>query len=185
MSRLGLVLLIATLPASAQDEAGKIMRPAPNSHLPSGNVDVVARAAEGAKLSLDGRPLSPDEPFPGVFHTVGTVDDGIHELLLEWPGGQSSLQFYVGSQPPTEFRQFVHHPPETVACNHCHGLSRRGRFRFTGGCFACHDKSAFVAVHSHEPHVLESCGQCHNAHGSAAAKHLVMSKDLACKQCHN
>ena len=182
----GLLLLLTLLgltSGSAQQEA-KILRPENGAALPSGELSVVA-TAPGGQLELDGQAIPAEEPFPNVFHGRTNAAAGEHTLALVWEGGREEIRFYVGGDPPAGFKPFRLHPPVATACTHCHGLSRRGRFRFTGGCFACHQQETFAGVHDHPPHMLEECGQCHNAHGSTAEALLALPREKACKLCHN
>ncbi len=176
-------LLCGLLPAA--DEAGKIMRPADRAALSTGPVDIVATAPSG-KLELDGRPVAAEQPFPDVFHAALKAAPGVHSLVLSWDGGRKEIRFFVGPNPPAGFEPFHKHPPvAAVQCTQCHELSRRGRFRFKGGCFDCHQRDSFAKIHSHEPAVLEQCGLCHNPHGSTVKADLLYPKETACKLCHN
>ena len=170
----------------AQD-AGRIMRPANLSAHPSGAIDVIAKAP-GGKLELDGKAIDAEEPFEDVFHTTVTADSGEHTLAIVWEGGRKEVRFFVGENAPEQFKVFRHHPPvPDVECTQCHGSRRRGRLRFKGGCFDCHQdvQERFVAIHAHPEHTFVECGTCHNAHGSTAAKHLIYPKEVMCKLCHN
>ena len=163
------------------------MRPANLSAYATGDIDIIAKAPAG-KLELDGKPIEAEEPFPDVFHTSVTAGPGEHTIAILWEDGQQEVRFFVGKNPPEEFKTFQHHPPVSgVQCTQCHGLSRRGRFRFKGGCFDCHqkEKEAFAEIHAHMEHTFVECGTCHNAHGSTAAKHLIYPREIMCKLCHN
>jgi predicted CXXCH cytochrome family protein len=165
----------------------RILRPADKSVLPSGEVDIVATAPEG-KLEMDGKPVPAEKPFPDVLHARLKIAPGEHKLAIVSAEGRQEIRFYSGPQAPADFAPFRQHPPAgSVECTHCHELTRRGRFHFKGGesCLGCHQKEAFAKVHSHPPEVLNECGLCHNAHGSAVKSHLLLSKEAACKQCHN
>jgi len=182
---IAVVLLCLGAAVSGKEDRGKIMRPVDGAALSSGEVDIVATAPAG-KLQLDGAALVPDEPFPNVFHAAVTAGPGKHTLALVWEGGRKEVNFFVGENPPSEYKPFSQHPPLAgVECTQCHGVSRRGRFRFKGGCFDCHQKEDFTKVHPHPVHMIQDCGMCHNAHGSTVKAHLIMPKELACKQCHN
>jgi predicted CXXCH cytochrome family protein len=182
---IAVVLLCAGAAVSGKEDSGKIMRPTDGAALASGEVDIVATAPAG-KLQLDGVPVVAEEPFPNVFHASAKADPGQHTLALIWEGGRKEVNFFVGENPPAEYKPFSQHPPSAgVECTHCHGVSRRGRFRFKGGCFDCHQKEDFTKVHPHPVHILQDCGMCHNAHGSTVKAHLILAKELACKQCHN
>jgi predicted CXXCH cytochrome family protein len=182
---IGVTLLCVAAVISGSDDAGKIMRPADGAALASGEVDIVATAPAG-KLQLDGVPVVAEEPFPNVFHASAKADPGQHTLALIWEGGRKEVNFFVGENPPAEYKPFSQHPPlADVECTQCHDVSRRGRFRFKGGCFDCHQKQDFTKVHPHPVHILQDCGMCHNAHGSTVKAHLILAKELACKQCHN
>ena len=182
---IAVVLLCLGAAVSGKEDAGKIMRPADWAAYASGEVDIVATAPSG-KLELDGVPVVAAEPFPNVFHGKAKADPGKHTLALVWEGGRKEVNFFVGEGPPSEYKPFSQHPPlGGVECTQCHGVSRRGRFRFKGGCFDCHQKEDFTKVHPHPAHMIQDCGMCHNAHGSTVKAHLIMPKELACKQCHN
>ena len=181
--RVAAVLLCSVLPAA--EEVGRIMRPAHKASFRSGSVDIIATAPEGV-LELDGARIAAEQPFPNVFHAKVDVKPGVHTLKLAWTGGQKEIQFSTGTDTPGGFEPFRPHPPTAdVACTQCHGLSRRGRFVFKGGCFDCHQETSFAKTHTHKSDVLAECGLCHNAHGSIVSKHLIHTKELACKQCHN
>lgn len=168
-----------------QDDSGKIMRPADKSAHAKGWIDVVATAPSG-KLELDGKPVQVAQPFPNVFHGILKADAGEHALVLTWEGGRKEVRFFVGPGAPSSFTPFVSHPPIAgVECTRCHELSARGRFRFKGGCFDCHQQQSFAKIHSHPPSILDQCGMCHNAHGSTVKSHLLHSRENSCKLCHN
>ena len=182
---LALPLVAGLAWAQFQDGPGKIMRPLDGSALSAGDVSIVAMAP-GGRLELDGKAIDVEEPFPNVFHAKVTPPPGEHRLTLSWEGGSKEVRFFVGDNAPAEYKPFQDHPPVPgIECTQCHGLSRRGRFRFKGGCFDCHEKEPFAGVHAHPDHVFVECGQCHNAHGSTAAKHLMLPREVMCKLCHN
>ncbi|HTM50024.1 MAG TPA: cytochrome c3 family protein [Bryobacteraceae bacterium] len=169
---------------AADQEAGRILRPADNSSHAAGQVDLVATAPSG-KLQLDGAPVQTEQPFPNVFHATLKASPGAHSLVLEWEGGRKEVRFFVGPNAPAPFQPFRQHPPTPgVQCSQCHELNRRGRFVFKGGCFDCHQRDGFAKAHTHEPGTLEQCGICHNAHGSTVKAHLLYSKETACRICH-
>jgi hypothetical protein len=184
----GFVLaLLAALPPMAvigADEQGKILRPSDGAALTGESVDIIA-TAPGGRLELDGKAIEAAEPFPDVFHAKAPAAAGVHSLALLWDGGRKEIRFFLGANPPAEFKAFRAHPPQAnVECAQCHGISSRGRFRFEGGCFACHVEDNFTKTHPHPVHVLEQCGLCHNAHGSTEETHLLHPKETACKLCH-
>ena len=178
--KLGLLLLLAFT-----DDAGRIVRPVNKSAFASGPVEVNASVPDG-KLELDGQAVTAESPFPNVLHARLQPSPGLHKLALVWPTGRQEIEFFVGNQPPAGFTLFRTHPPGgNVACTQCHELSKRGRFRFKGGCNDCHATEAFSKSHTHKADVLPECGMCHNAHGSTAKAHLLHPKEAACKLCHN
>jgi len=178
--KLGLLLLLAFA-----DDAGRIVRPVNKSAFASGPVEVNASVPDG-KLELDGQAITAEVPFPNVLHARLQPSPGLHKLALVWPNGRQEIEFFVGTQPPAGFTPFRAHPPGgNVACTQCHELSKRGRFRFKGGCNDCHATEAFPKTHTHKMDVLPECGMCHNAHGSTVAAHLLHDKAAACKLCHN
>ena len=171
--------------SAADEEVGKILRPADNSSHQSGQIDLVATAPSG-KLQLDGVLIQTEQPFPDVFHATLKASPGLHSLVLQWEGGKKEVHFFVGPNPPAAFQPFHQHPPiPGVQCTQCHGLNRRGRFVFKGGCFDCHQRDGFAKIHTHDAARLEQCGMCHNAHGSTVKADLFYSKETACRICHN
>lgn len=181
---LALAVLLASNISLAAD-AGSIVKPPEGAWIQGEQVEIIAKAAEGS-LFVDGKPLQPEEPFPGVLHAKVAVSAGQHTIRLDSADGSSIVSFHAGPTAEGQnVKPYADHPPVQVACTHCHSVSRRGRFRFSGGCETCHAKEPFIRTHSHEMHELSSCGMCHDAHGSSTAKLLVLSQEQACKQCHN
>jgi len=176
--------LLALAALAFGDERGKILRPVDGAALPPGELSIVARAPNG-RFELDGKEIPAERPFAGVFHARARPAGGAHTLALVWDTGRHEVRFFVGPGAPAEFRPYRVHPPAAVECTQCHGLSRRGRFRFKGGCFECHQESAFARTHTHTPDVLAECGECHNAHGSTERALLALPREKACKLCHN
>ena len=107
-ARIAVVLLCLGAAASGKEDGGKIMRPVDGAALSSGEVDIVATAPAG-KLQLDGAALLPDEPFPNVFHATAKADPGKHTLALIWEGGRKEVNFFVGENPPSEYKPFSQH----------------------------------------------------------------------------
>ena len=188
MRALASIVILYVLPLSAEDvgkDAGKIVRPTEGAALATGDVDIIATAPAG-KLELDGKPVAAERPFPNVLHANTKVSPGVHSLTLEWDGGKRELRFFSGSNPPAGFAPFHQHPPVAdVQCTQCHEVNKRGRFRFKGGCFDCHQQEGFAKVHTHDAARLEQCGLCHNPHGSTVKALLLYSKETACKICHS
>jgi predicted CXXCH cytochrome family protein len=177
-------LLLCTL-LGAADQPGKIVRPPDQTAFKTETIEVIATAPEG-KLELDGAPVPTLQPFPNVLRAMVKVAPGVHKLVLSWSGGRETVQFYSGPEPPAGFQVFQPHPPlAEVPCTQCHSVTRRGRFVFKGGCFDCHDNAGFTKVHTHNAEVLAQCGLCHNAHGSVTKNHLIHTREVACKQCHD
>lgn len=179
-------LLAACWLCSARaDEVWRILRPVDRAALQSGDLNIIATAPRG-RLELDGKPIAAEETFKNVLHARAKAAPGSHTLSLAWDGGRHEIRFFVGSQAAPEFKLYRGHPlAAEVACTRCHGLSKRGRFRFKGGCFDCHATDTFPRVHNHNPDVLAECGECHDAHGSTERSLLVMDRAKACKLCHN
>jgi predicted CXXCH cytochrome family protein len=176
--------LVCDLVSAADEGDGKIMRPVDGAVLTNGQVDVIATAPSG-KLELDGQPVQAQQPFPNVFHAVQKVSPGSHTLALLWEGGKKEIRFFAGANPPAGFAVFNEHPKVLgVRCTQCHEMSQRGRFRFKGGCFDCHQRSSFPTIHTHNDPVLSECGMCHNAHGSTVKANLLYPKETACRLCH-
>ena len=182
---------IAALAASAAAsvawaaDADWVVKPRDGEWIPSGEVEIIAKAP-GVRFHIDGEPVPASEPFPGVFHALTKLSNGPHLLRVESGEGSEEIRFRSGPEADGDgIRPFVDHPPFRTACTHCHSVSRRGRFRFSGGCQSCHAREQFIGTHSHEPHELASCGMCHDAHGSSEANHLLLAPEQACTQCHN
>jgi predicted CXXCH cytochrome family protein len=171
--------------AAESEQAGRIVRPTDGSAFATGPIEAAA-TAPGGRMELDGKPVEAETPFPDVLRATLDAEPGEHTLALIWEGGRAEARFWIGDGPPETYTAFrIHPPPAGADCALCHGLSRRGRFRFQGDCFACHTDAQFTAKHPHAKHVLEECGRCHNAHGSSAASHLSMPREDACRQCHS
>ena len=128
------VLTLTLLSSNSGDEQGRILRPQDGSALTSEEISIVATGPEG-RLELDGQRISAQEPFPNVLYAKLRPTPGEHVLGLTWKGGRCEIRFFVGEDAPPTFRLFKQHPPVATDCTHCHGLSRRGRFRFKGGVF--------------------------------------------------
>ena len=179
------VTVLAAVQASLAADPGLIVKPPDGAWIRGEEVEIIAKAA-GGRLFVDGKPVEAAEPFPGVYHARVAVPAGRHAVRLESPGGLQEVVFHAGTiQAGQEVEPYTDHPPFQTACTHCHSVSRRGRFRFSGGCQTCHASEQFIRRHSHEPHELASCGMCHDAHGSSKTNLLVMPVEQACRQCHN
>ena len=121
---------------AADDEIGKILRPADHSSFESSQVDVVATAPSG-KLQLDGAWMKTEQPFPFVFHTVMNVSPGLHSLALVWDGGKKESAVFCRHESSRWLSAVsTASPLSDVQCTQCHGLNKRGRFIFKGGCFS-------------------------------------------------
>ena len=179
------VAMLGAPTASVAADAPVLVKPLNGSWIPGGELEVIAKAAAG-RLLLDGRPLESEEVFPGVFLARMDVEAGEHSLRVESAGGSQEIRFRSGAAEGGEdATPFADHPPVQVECTHCHSVSRRGRFRFSGGCQSCHGEERFIRTHSHQSHELASCGMCHDAHGSSVPNLLALPREQACKQCHN
>jgi predicted CXXCH cytochrome family protein len=180
-----LAALVCGRVSAADEEAGKIMRPVDGAAFAGNQVDIIATAPSG-KLQLDGQPLTAEEPFPNVFHTVIKVSSGAHTLSLLWEGEKKEIRFFAGGAPPAGFAPFHQHPPVVgVQCTQCHEVNSRGRFRSKSGCFDCHQRDGFSKIHTHTDAILSQCGTCHNAHGSTVKANLLFPKETACRMCHD
>ena len=88
--------LLSGLLSAADDDAGKILRPADNSSYATGQIDLVATAPSGT-LQLDGISIQAEQPFPDVFHATLKASIGLHSLVLLWEGGKEGSAFsFVG-----------------------------------------------------------------------------------------
>jgi predicted CXXCH cytochrome family protein len=179
-----LVAMLVSALLWAADEDARILRPGHKTVINADTVDIIAKAP-GGRLELDGKAVAAEQPFPDVLHAKLKVSPGEHSLALIWADGRKEIRFFSGAGAPSSFQAFRTHPPSSVACTQCHEVSRRGRFIFKGGCFDCHQKETFAKAHTHTPDTLSECGLCHNAHGSAVKAHLLHTREVACKQCHN
>ena len=182
-SLVALALLLAPGLSPAAD--GPIVKPRDGTWIPGNVLEVIAKASE-ARLLIDGEPVQVEEPFPGVLHARVEVTPGRHLLRLASSSGLQEVVVHTGEAPDGDSSPpYVDHPPVPMECAFCHSVSRRGRFRFSGGCQNCHSERQFVETHSHQFHELARCGMCHDAHGSAASKLLLLPEEQACRQCHN
>ncbi len=182
--RLAAIALLVAAGVSPAAE-GPIVKPRNGTWIPGDVLEVIAKASD-ARLLVDGEPVRGEESFPGVLHARIKVLAGRHVLRLASSDGVHEVVVHTGDSPDGDAsKPYVDHPPVATECAFCHSVSRRGRFRFSGGCQNCHAEQQFVQTHSHQSHELASCGMCHDAHGSSAAKLLLLPKEQACKQCHN
>lgn len=162
----------------------KLMSPPDNAWFAEGPVRVVARG-EGARIEFDGDLLQAEERFPGVWEAqVEAPSAGEHTVALVVAGERLEAHIAYGPEKPQGYEAFRSHPGMALECAQCHGVSRRGRFRFNGDCFQCHTNDQYSAKHPHPKHVLERCGDCHNPHGETATALLSMPKETACRLCH-
>ncbi|MBN8730717.1 MAG: hypothetical protein J0L64_09265 [Acidobacteria bacterium] len=152
----------------------------------SGEVRVVARHEGKAELHVDGKAVAVEPLHAGVWTATVNLEAGGHEIALV---GGGKVKVHVGEGAPAGWTRFREHPPGGAACTTCHAV-KNGEWAFAkaslvGVCFACHDKAGFPKTHTHEPGIVPDCQLCHAPHGSRAVKHLKMSKEAACKLCHN
>jgi len=160
------------------------MSPPDGAWFAKGDVRVVARG-ERARIEFDGEAVEAEERFPGVWEArIATPLDGEHLVALIVGDERREARIAYGAEAPEGFEAFREHPGMQLECAQCHGVSRRGRFRFAGDCFQCHTDDQYTAKHPHPKHVLERCGDCHNPHGETAAALLSMPKETACQLCH-
>jgi predicted CXXCH cytochrome family protein len=179
------VAALALLPALFAVERAKLMRPTDGAAYEQGPIQMIARAPDG-RVEIDGKAIETESPFPEVLHASVDLPPGEHTLALIWEDGRKEAKFFVGEGAPSSFEAFRPHPGlELNDCAACHSVSRRGTFRFSGDCFACHTDEQYTASHPHPKHQLEQCGLCHNAHGSTADAHLLYPKETACTICHS
>src|SRR5262245_57752710 len=93
------------LTAAQEPTEARILRPTDGAALPSGETSIIA-AAPGGKLEIDGKPLAAEESAPGVFRAKIALPSGSHTLELSWEGGRKQIRFFVGPDPPAEFKPF-------------------------------------------------------------------------------
>jgi len=176
--------LAAALAAAALlGQASDILSPTPGSLFSKGPVRVIARADGKAELLLDGKAVPVERPAEGVITAILHPNPGPHELAL----GEHKVKFTVG-KADGEWTSFKEHPP-VASCQNCHavknGVWSLQRASLVTLCFPCHDKEKFPKAHTHVAGILADCQMCHNAHGSNAKGFLTMTRETACKQCHN
>jgi predicted CXXCH cytochrome family protein len=164
---LGLILALA-----AQNI---VLRPLPQSVVPAGPVSVIAKGA--GDLRIDGKPVKAAQPAPGVVTAELKLTPGRHVLTF----GTAKVEFGVGA-PVDSWKPFRAHPPASD-CGACH-TAPDWEFKGHDACLNCHDRQAFAKLHTHNAEVLAECHLCHLPHGSTEARHLKMTKETACKQCH-
>jgi predicted CXXCH cytochrome family protein len=178
-----LCLLALALICFAEEPGGpRILRPTDQSVLPPGPLSIVARADA---LKLDGKPLDAAHPAPGVSTAAVTPSPGPHELAA----GSVIVKFFVGAGAPSGWKAFHAHPPGGAACDTCHAVVN-GSWEIKGGvvgtnCLQCHNEKAFPKIHTHNADLLPDCQLCHMPHGSTIKAHLKMTREAACKQCHD
>lgn len=87
-----------------------------------------------------------------------------------------------------------HKPATKLPCGFCHSphsSTRRSLLkaspRAPAGqvfCFMCHQKQRFWGPNAHRPVAQGKCQQCHDSHGSAHPRLLVMAQKKLCLKCH-
>lgn len=152
----------------------------------AGEVRIVARHDGKAEVLIDGKAVQVESPHAGVIFANVKLPPGAHEIAL---AGGPSIRVHVGEGAPEGWQKFREHPPGGAACTACHA-ARNGEWAFAkaslvGVCFACHDRTAFPTSHTHEPGIVPDCQMCHSPHGSTVSRHMKMSREAACKLCHN
>lgn len=179
--------MLAALLASAagQESPRAILRPWPDSIVAAGALTVIVKA-NGGELLLDGKRLEATRPARGVMTAAVAVAPGMHELVLR-SVGEERIRFYAGEPGPEGWKRYRPHPPE-AACESCHRIEG-GAWTLQGetagpACLACHEAAVFPKSHTHRAPELEECQMCHDPHGSTEPRHLKMSREAACKQCH-
>jgi len=182
---LPLIAVAAVLTTASLHAESAILAPL-NESVVEAELRVVARHDGKAEILIDGKTAPAESPHAGVVFATVKLAPGAHEIAL--PGGPS-IRVHVGGGAPAAWRKFEPHPPGGATCTTCHAV-RNGEWAFVkpslvGVCFACHDRGAFPKSHTHEPGVIPDCQICHSPHGSTARRHLKMSRDAACKLCHN
>ena len=184
-----LLLFFAGLLCAAQQPAGpRILRPLDNSVVEKGPLSIIAKSSGDGELKLDGQPLTAAKPANGVLTATVEPKEGPHELVLTTGGADYKIRFHVGASAPADWKNYRSHPPIAVECTTCHSASG-GQWALKEevagpSCMTCHDAATFPKAHTHKPEELEECQMCHNPHGSTASRHLIMTKEVACKQCH-
>ena len=128
-----LLMVLIGLPLWPQ---GRIVRPVDGASVASGKLSILATAPNG-RIEFDGKPLAAEARFPDVFEATVQPSPGEHTIRLVWEGGFEEIRIWYGPNAPEGFLAFRSHPPAAVECTQCHAVSRRGRFRFSGGCFDC------------------------------------------------
>lgn len=186
--RLRLALIFAgVLCAAQQAEGPRILRPADSSVVEAGPISVIAKTAGQAELKLDGKPVSVSKPADNVLMATVDPGEGPHEILLVTDGREYKSRIHVGGSAPDGWPKYRSHPPG-AECSTCHSAANGSwtlKEEVAGPiCMTCHDAAAFPKSHTHKPVELEECQICHNPHGSAVSRHLILPKQIACKQCH-
>jgi predicted CXXCH cytochrome family protein len=165
--RVGLILALA-----AQN---MVLRPTPESVVPPGALSIIAKGA--GELRLNGAPVKAVQAAPGAIHAEVTIGAGKHVITF----GEARVEFAAGT-PVAGWKPFRAHPP-AGGCSACHTVNP-WEFKGPDACLRCHERQGFAKLHTHNAEVLAECQLCHLPHGSTEARHLKMTKEIACKQCH-
>ena len=157
-------------------------------------------------LQMGVEPLSGGMRFSPAWIAVREIAPGSHELAL----GPLHVRFRALSPHAvdkatsdalraTSTTLYVAHPKAMVGmvtCTGCHTLNRESqppRFEdmttfspppMPDICFRCHDQAKFLPTHAHRVEHLAFCQLCHDPHGSNRAKLMKLSREEACKKCH-
>lgn len=181
-----LVFLAFCAPASQAQDAPFFFSPTDKAVVPPGPFRVIMKSPGKTQLLLDGKAVETHSPGPGAVRAELKIAPGEHELAARNEAGETKVRIFAGKQH-AGFEVFRLHPPVST-CETCHAVKDGAwgmrRISLAPICSACHPQDRFAIVHTHGTDLLAECQSCHVPHGSTAAKHLKVSKDTACKQCH-
>ena len=192
-------MILAALVAAALVAAPTILAPGPGAQTVRGEVRLVARAGEGAAVSVDGRPAvacAVGGTRRDVAHCRVALEVGPNRVVLRDATGEAEVVVLryetIGKHVGADLAGFgpgtVHRPEVESGCAACHamdlagGLSRDARLP-EEACGPCHAEVTARAF-QHGPVGGRVCFMCHDATSAPQRYAVAWPIQETCFRCH-
>lgn len=161
----------------------------------SGQVDSLSKSAilevlSGPRISRRLNKLYPKFTFHNGPKKIHLCDNcHLEQLGNEPTNGVDNKGATVCFSCHTDFasRTLLHSSMENEKCVTCHTLGlNQTSGAIASPCYTCHQeyKDMFNQEYIHGPVAGESCGICHDPHGSENKKGLIKPIEVLCYSCH-